>query len=87
MACSLHEIAKIIGPSKTEQDLLSVFTFYLVDMDEVKSGLMEHFADFIECLPQNARDAYLPSLNDVWEGVCNREGECNQWRLRDEISK
>jgi hypothetical protein len=81
LACSLHEIAKVIGPSKTEQDLLNVFTSYLSDMDDVKSGLMEHLAAFIECLPQNTRNDYLPSLNDVWDGVNH------QWRLRDEIAK
>ncbi|KAG9300906.1 hypothetical protein G9A89_004964 [Geosiphon pyriformis] len=81
LACSLHEIAKVVGPQKTEQDLLSVFAFYLVDIDEVRSGLMEHLAAFIECLPQNTRNEYLPKLNDVWDGVKH------QWRLRDEIAK
>ena len=81
MACSLHEIAKVIGPSKTERDLFDVFKSYLDDMDEVKSGLMENFSAFIECLPQDTRDNYLPSLNDVWDGVNH------QWRLRDEIAK
>ena len=50
-------------------------------MDEVKSGLMEHLADFIECLPPDTQNDYLPSLNDVWDGVNH------QWRLRDEIAK
>ncbi|CAG8850318.1 35688_t:CDS:2, partial [Racocetra persica] len=62
-------------------DLLNVFTYYLDDIDEVKSGLIEHLAEFIECLPQSTRNNYLPSLNDVWDGVKNH------WRLRDEITK
>ncbi|CAG8711218.1 244_t:CDS:10, partial [Gigaspora rosea] len=81
LACSLHEIAKVIGPTKTENDLLNVFTYYLDDIDEVKSGIIEHLAAFIECLPQSTRNNYLPSLNDVWDGVKNH------WRLRDEITK
>ncbi|CAG8648178.1 11955_t:CDS:2, partial [Dentiscutata heterogama] len=81
LACSLHEIAKVIGPTKTENDLLNVFTYYLDDIDEVKSGLIVHLAAFIECLPQSTRNNYLPSLNDVWDGVKNH------WRLRDEITK
>ncbi|RHZ46846.1 hypothetical protein Glove_606g137 [Diversispora epigaea] len=81
LACSIHEIAKVIGPTKTKEDLLNVFSLYLVDADEVKSGLIEHLAAFIECLPQSNRNEYLPTLNDVWEGVSS------QWRLRNEIAK
>ncbi|CAG8495067.1 11790_t:CDS:10, partial [Scutellospora calospora] len=81
LACSLHEIAKVIGPTKTESDLLHVFTYYLDDIDDVKSGIIEHLAAFIECLPQSTRNNYLPSLNDVWDGVKHH------WRLRDEITK
>ncbi|CAG8432946.1 9864_t:CDS:10 [Diversispora eburnea] len=81
LACSLHEIAKVIGPTKTKEDLLNVFSLYLIDAEEVKSGLIEHLAAFIECLPQSNRDEYLPTLNDVWEGVSD------QWRLRNEIAK
>ncbi|CAG8553307.1 13790_t:CDS:10, partial [Ambispora leptoticha] len=81
LACSLHEIAKVIGPDKTERDLLSVFAYYLADIDDVKAGLLEHLAAFIECLPEKTRNEYLPSLNEVWEGVKNH------WRLRDVIAK
>ncbi|CAG8527900.1 8720_t:CDS:10 [Ambispora gerdemannii] len=81
LACSLHEIAKVVGSEKTERDLLSVFAYYLADQDEVKSGLLEHLAAFIECLPEKTRNDYLPSLNEVWDGVKNH------WRLRDVIAK
>ncbi|CAG8626765.1 12374_t:CDS:2, partial [Acaulospora colombiana] len=68
------------GPTKTKEDLLNVFASYLDDI-EVRSGLIEHLAAFIECLPQSTRNDCLPSLNSVWDGVRN------QWRLRDEITR
>ncbi|CAH1762898.1 8482_t:CDS:10 [Entrophospora sp. SA101] len=81
LSYSLHEIAKVIGPKKTEEDLLPVFTYYLVDMDEVKSGVMENYVSFISCLPQTARDECLPSLSGIWDNLKP------QWRLRNTIAK
>ncbi|CAG8517817.1 10969_t:CDS:10 [Paraglomus occultum] len=81
LACSLHEIARVIGPEKTQQDLMRVFAEYTHDIDEVKSGVLKNMVAFIECLPESSRNEYLPEIIRVWNGVEH------QWRLRDEIAK
>ncbi|KAG2175386.1 hypothetical protein INT43_001033, partial [Umbelopsis isabellina] len=76
-AYSLHEIARIIGPERTEHDLVQIFALYLMDLDEVKQGVLEHLADFLAALAPSSRDEYIPILAEVWDGVMNN------WRLRD----
>lgn len=76
-AYSLHEIARIIGPERTEHDLVQIFALYLMDLDEVKQGVLEHLADFLAALAPTSRDEYIPILAEVWDGVMNN------WRLRD----
>ncbi|SAL96456.1 hypothetical protein, partial, partial [Absidia glauca] len=68
-AHSLHAIAKIIGPVRTLNDLVHIFALYLMDVDEVKSGVMEHLADFLGVLDAKVRSEYLPVLMEIWEGV------------------
>jgi hypothetical protein len=53
LAYSLHEIARIIGPERAERDLIQIFALYLMDLDEVKQGVLE----------------YIPILTEVWDGV------------------
>nr|CAG8509030.1 8253_t:CDS:10 [Entrophospora candida] len=81
LSYSLHEIARVIGPKKAEECLLAVFTLYLVDADEVQSGVIENLASFISCLPQTARNNCLPPLFGIWDDLKQR------WRLRNAIAK
>ncbi|KAI9285389.1 armadillo-type protein [Umbelopsis sp. AD052] len=76
-AYSLHEIARIIGPDRTEHDLVQIFALYLMDLDEVKQGVLEHLSDFLAALAPSSRDEYIPILAEVWDGVMTN------WRLRD----
>jgi hypothetical protein len=77
LAHSLHEIARIIGPDRAERDLIQIFALYLMDLDEVKQGVLEHMADFLATLAPNSRSEYIPILTEVWDGVFSN------WRLRD----
>lgn len=76
-AYSLHEVARIIGPDRTEHDLVQIFALYLMDLDEVKQGVLEHLSDFLAALAPSSRDEYIPILAEVWDGVMTN------WRLRD----
>ncbi|OZJ02697.1 hypothetical protein BZG36_04600 [Bifiguratus adelaidae] len=76
-AYSLHEIASVIGPEKAERDLVQIFAWYLMDLDQVKEGVLEHLADFLSALAPSSRNEYVPILAEVWDGVSNN------WRLRD----
>ncbi|CAO3644723.1 unnamed protein product [Cunninghamella blakesleeana] len=69
-AHSLHAIAKIIGPERTERDLIHIFALYILDVDdEIKLGILEHLADFLSCLGIVKRLEYLPVLAEIWESV------------------
>ena len=60
---------------------MRVFAEYTHDIDEVKSGVLKNMVAFIECLPEGSRNAFLPEIIRVWNGVEH------QWRLRDEIAR
>ena len=48
LACSLHEIAHVIGPEQTEQDLIHPFNNFIYDIDSVKIGLLKNLSKFLQ---------------------------------------
>ncbi|KAI9476331.1 MAG: armadillo-type protein [Benjaminiella poitrasii] len=80
-AYSLHEIALVIGPERTERDLVQIFALYLMDLDDVKQGVLEHLAEFLAVLSVSSRNEYIPILGEVWDGVLNN------WHLRDILTQ
>lgn len=50
LACSFHEMARIMGQEITSADLLPIFDGFLKDLDEVRIGILKHLADFFELL-------------------------------------
>ncbi|KAI8353612.1 armadillo-type protein [Choanephora cucurbitarum] len=77
LACSLHEIARVIGPERTKSDLVHIFALYLMDLDSVKQGVLEHISEFLSILDPDTRNEYIPILAEVWDGVMNN------WHLRE----
>ncbi|ORX58715.1 ARM repeat-containing protein [Hesseltinella vesiculosa] len=69
LAHSLHEISRILGPEKTERDLVHIFALYLMDVDQVKACVLDHLAAFLQGLPDHSRQEYLPVLSEIWEGL------------------
>ena len=57
VASSLHELAKMMGPSMAEAELLATFESYFNDVDEVRAMIASHCAQFILALgPIQMRD-------------------------------
>ena len=48
MAFSIHELGIIIGPDLTTFDLVPIFDGFLRDLDDVRIGVLKHFADFLK---------------------------------------
>lgn len=48
LAFSIHEMALILGDSITSSDLVPIFNGFLRDLDEVRIGVLKHFADFVK---------------------------------------
>ena len=53
---SLHELAKLVGESLTEKYLFKAFDIFFKDkLDDIKLGVIKHFADFLAVLSENKR--------------------------------
>jgi len=76
LACSLHEIAKILGTEIVERDLLQAFELFHKDIDDIREGVLKHFADFLSVMSEKKREEHLATL---WE--ISSEMDAN-WRFR-----
>jgi len=76
LACSLHEIAKILGTEITEKDLMQAFELFHKDIDDIREGVLKNFAFFLEVLSPKKREEHLATL---WE--ISSEMDAN-WRFR-----
>lgn len=82
LACSLHEIAKILGPELADRDLSMAFSDCLMAEDEVKEGVIGHVVEFISCLSPKFRSAALRDLFAAWSDL----ERSSNWRLRDSLA-
>ncbi|KAF9116898.1 Serine/threonine-protein phosphatase 4 regulatory subunit 1 [Mortierella sp. AM989] len=81
LACSLHEVARILGPEIADRDLAIAFADCLFAEEEVKEGVLRHVVEFISCLsPKYRSDA----MNDLLRSWAELERSSN-WRLRDSL--
>jgi serine/threonine-protein phosphatase 4 regulatory subunit 1 len=80
LSFSLHEIANILGPKMTEEQLLPTFDLFLHDLDEVKLGVITHFADFLKVIAAAKRKEFLPVLHEIQHSPVN-------WRFRKLIAR
>lgn len=82
LACSLHEVAKILGPELADRDLATAFSECLVAEDEVKEGVIGHVVEFVACLSPKKRSEALRNLNTAWLEL----EQSSNWRLRDSLA-
>jgi serine/threonine-protein phosphatase 4 regulatory subunit 1 len=85
LACSLHEMAKILGKETTQRDLLPIFEAMLSDTDEVVVGVIDHLAEFMSQVAPHARTGPLYLLQDV--GKAEGKNVIGNWRLRAALSE
>lgn len=50
VACSVHELAEILGEELTAKDLVPIYTGFIKDLDEVRIGALKHLADFVKVI-------------------------------------
>ncbi|KAF0682470.1 Aste57867_25422 [Aphanomyces stellatus] len=85
LAFSLHEMAHLLGPDLTETHLVPAFGYFLEDIDDVKSGSIQHFADFLAHVPPAARGRFLPELAKFGLLQSNPKFKL-KWRFRSLIA-
>ena len=57
LACSLHEIAKIVGEEKAEKELISVLEMFLKEKDDdLKFGAIQNLALFLKVFQPEKRE-------------------------------
>ncbi|KAF9405643.1 Serine/threonine-protein phosphatase 4 regulatory subunit 1 [Podila epigama] len=82
LACSLHEIARILGPELADRDLVSVFADFIVADDEIKEAALGHVVEFMGCLSPEGRSKSLCRINGAWPDL----EKSSNWRLRDALA-
>ncbi|KAG0259910.1 Serine/threonine-protein phosphatase 4 regulatory subunit 1 [Mortierella polycephala] len=82
LACSLHEVARILGPEIADRDLTIPFSDCLMAEDEVKEGVIGHVVEFISCLSPKCRSEALRDLFNAWTDL----ERSSNWRLRDSLA-
>ncbi|KAG0229614.1 hypothetical protein BGW42_001448 [Actinomortierella wolfii] len=82
LACSLHEVARILGPELADRDLAVAFADCLVAEDEVKEGVLGRVVEFISCLSPPYRTRAVRDLTGAWYELV----KSSNWRLRDSLA-
>jgi serine/threonine-protein phosphatase 4 regulatory subunit 1 len=85
LACSLHEMARVLGEETAEVDLLPILEEMLGDTDEVSIGVVANLAKFMSELSPAAR---LPHL-ELLPGIVATDAAdmIGNWRLRAAMSE
>ncbi|VDP34029.1 unnamed protein product [Soboliphyme baturini] len=76
-AFSMHELAPVLGPKVSEEDLLPICISLLHDLDKVRIGILYNLYDFVKLLNKNARRALLGNLADFLH-----RDNVRDWRFR-----
>lgn len=83
LACSLHEVARIIGPEQASVDLADVLAAFLDDIPDVTEAVLEHAPSTLECLRPDVALKLLPVLEKLWEG---ETASIAHWRMREKTA-
>ena len=59
LSFSMHECARILGPTITEKDLMPVLFHFLQDIADVAAGVLENLPQILQVLSQEQRDQYI----------------------------
>lgn len=50
IACSLHDLALILGPDLASDSLIPIFDAFIQDVDEVRIGILKNLANFLRVI-------------------------------------
>ena len=60
LSCSLHEIARILGPDLTDSDLLAIADRFLRHGNpEIRLGIMKNLHVLLAAVPESKRSGYI----------------------------
>jgi len=59
LACSIHEIAKAIGPAYSEEDLLPIYRMMVIDVTEVRTSALRNLTGFLRLVPPKHAGSFV----------------------------
>lgn len=62
LSYSLHEVAKLLGPQKAEEELMPILFHFLNDIEEVREGVTSNLPKFLQVLSLQQREKYVNKL-------------------------
>ena len=80
LASSLHELAKIIGPDRSDATLMEPFSMYLRDHDHIQGALLDNIGSLLRSFGADATRHALQLVNEAWP-------EIKTWRRREGIAE
>ena len=82
LSCSLHEIAKILGPELTDSDLLGIADRFLRHNNpDVRLGIMKNLHVLLAEVPESKRQHYIQHITQTF----NEAGA--DWRTKEMLAK
>lgn len=82
MSASIHDLAKILGPTIAAKDLLPRFRLYLTLDDETRERALAHLPVFLANLPPSDAWEILEDIVQAWDS-----GLARNWRHRETIAQ
>jgi serine/threonine-protein phosphatase 4 regulatory subunit 1 len=83
LSASIHELAKILGPKYTEQDLLPCMEKFLKEkVPETRLLVLKNLHVFLEQLPEEKRTIFVKYIVQTFE-----EADKNEWRLKEILAQ
>ncbi|CAJ0930227.1 unnamed protein product, partial [Mesorhabditis belari] len=84
LAASLHDIATIVGPDITLNDLVPAFNRFREDEEGVRQNLLFNLFEFVERVPEPGRILLLQSLPHMLRTDNNNNN--SNWRFRKDFA-
>ena len=82
LSCSLHEIARILGPELTDSDLLGIADRFIKHNNpEVRIGIMKNLHVLLAEVPDSKRPSYIDCIKQTF----NEAG--SEWRTKEMLAK
>lgn len=83
LACSLHELSRILGPTITSTDLIEVVDRFLKDNNpDVRQSILKNLHVFLENISPDRRQSYISCILQTY----NESGK-RDWRTKEILAK
>lgn len=84
LSSSIHELAKILGPKYTEQDLLPVMERFLKDKSiEIKMSALKNMHIFLQETPMDKRTTFIKYIVQTFDEAGKTAAD---WRLKQVLA-